>query len=180
MKSKVLIICLLAICLTQPTYAQFLKKLGKAVERELFSTGSRNDNSRDASAVKIISPDSEIKVVLKDCEQSGDFVKITLLITNQSQLDFNMQLEADDGESMAFDTEGNVYKQGITFKFGGQQGDKAQSFLPKETPVKCIVSIPVEEPTYLFKKVVVFCRGINASLESNLLQLSNIPVMQAE
>ena len=103
-----------------------------------------------------------------------------MLIINQSQLEFALQLEADGGESIAFDPEGNVYKRGITFKFGGQQGDVAQCFLPRDTPVKCLVSILVEEPIDLLTKVIIFCRGINATLEKDQLQLTNVPVMHNE
>lgn len=181
MKNKILIVCMLLACSTHVVYAQsFLKKLGKTVERELFSTSGSNDSRRDMSAIKVSSPDSEIKVELRNCEQSGEFVKISLLITNQSQLEFALQLEADDGESMAFDAEGNVYKRGITFKFGDRQGDVAQCFLPKDTPVKCLVLIPVEEPIDLLTKVIVFCRGISATLEKDQLQLTNVPVLHNE
>ncbi len=178
---KVLMVCILLVCSTHAMYAQsFLKKLGKAVERELFSPAGSSDGRRDVSATKVTSPDPEVKVELRDCEQSGEFVKISLLIINQSQLEFALQLEADDGESIAFDPEGNVYKRGIIFKFGGQQGDVAQCFLPRDTPVKCLVSIPVEEPIDLLTKVIIFCRGINATLEKDQLQLTNVPVMHNE
>lgn len=95
MKNKILIVCMLLVCSTHTMYAQsFLKKLGKAVERELLSPAGSSDGRRDVSATKVTSPDPEVKVELRDCEQSGDFVKISLLIINQSQLEFALQLEA--------------------------------------------------------------------------------------
>lgn len=179
MKSKFWIVCLLLVCGTHVASAQsFWKKVGKAVEKELLSTDDKSSNRRNPSATTITSPDSEISVELRDCEQTGEFIKISLMITNRSQLEFSLQLEADDGGSMAFDPEGNVYRDGIRFNFGGKQGAVAQCFLPKETPVKCIVSIPVQEPVDLLTKVVIFCRGISANLERSQLQLTNVPVVQ--
>lgn len=178
MKSKFWIVSLLLIYGTHTASAQsFWKKVGKAVERELLSTDNKSINRQNEIETKITSPDSEVSVKLRKCEQVGEFVKISLTIINRSQIDFSLQLEADDGESMAFDPEGNVYSEGIQFNFGGKRGNVARSFLPKDTPVKCVINIPVQEPVDWLTKVVIFCRGISASLEKDQLQLANIPVM---
>lgn len=126
----------------------------------------------------VASCDPEIKVEFKGCEQVGRQAQIHLLITNQSQLEFKMEMNG--AESMATDKEGNTY-QGITFNFGEQNGSsKANCFMPKGTPVKCTVIVPVKEgQAHLFNKVTVRSYGMGTAMfTGDRLQLDNVPVMQ--
>lgn len=126
----------------------------------------------------VTSCDPEIKVEFKGCEQVGRQAQIHLLITNQSQLEFKMEM--DGTESMATDKEGNNY-QGITFNFGEQNGSsKANCFMPKATPIKCTVIVPVKNgQTHLFNKVTIRSYGMGtATFTGDRLQLDNVPVMQ--
>lgn len=126
----------------------------------------------------VTSCDPEIKVEFKGCEQVGRQAQIHLLITNQSQLEFKMEM--DGTESMATDKEGNNY-QGITFNFGEQSGSsKANCFMPKATPIKCTVIVPVKNgQTHLFNKVTIRSYGMGTAMfTGDRLQLDNVPVMQ--
>lgn len=126
----------------------------------------------------VTSCDPEIKVEFKGCEQVGRQAQIHLLITNQSQLEFKMEM--DGTESMATDKEGNNY-QGIIFNFGEQNGSsKANCFMPKATPIKCTVIVPVKNgQTHLFNKVTIRSYGMGtATFTGDRLQLDNVPVMQ--
>jgi len=127
----------------------------------------------------VTSCDPEIKVEFKGCEQVGQLVQIHLLITNQSQMEFKMAV--DGTESMATDKEGNTYKD-ITFNFGEQSGNgKANCFMAKATPVKCMVIIPVKNGrVHLFNKVTIRSYGMGTAIfTGNHLQLDNVPVMQS-
>lgn len=127
----------------------------------------------------VTSCDTEIKVEFKGCEQMGRQAKINLLITNLSQLEFKMEM--DGAESTATDKEGNVY-QGMTFDFGEHKGsNKANCFMPKGTPVKCTVIVPIKEgQAHLFSKVSVRTYGMGTVTFSGdgRIQLDNVPVMQ--
>lgn len=124
----------------------------------------------------VTSCDPEIKVEFKGAEQVGQQVYVNLLITNQSPtLEFKMEMNG--AESMATDHDGNTFG-GITFKFGNQEGSKANCFMPKNTAVKCMVIIPANSKINKLSKVVLHTYGLSANFTNNRIQIDNIAVKQ--
>lgn len=124
----------------------------------------------------VTSCDPEIKVEFKGAEQVGQQVYINLLITNQSPtLEFKMEMNG--AESMATDSDGNTFS-GITFKFGNQEGSKANCFMPKNTTVKCMVIIPASSKINKLSKVVLHTYGLSANFTNSQIQIDNIAVKQ--
>jgi hypothetical protein len=133
----------------------------------------------------ITTPSRDLRLQLRDVQQLGSDVEVTVLLTNLSQNEVLINLvggiyQNGMGGSVAYDNDGNVYElQRIQVSVGNKNltDQYSATSFPAAVPVKCHILVRgvAKEATALAKiKLCVLCPELSITNTGACFELNNV------